>query len=317
MASADRSSNRTSELESALSAATDVLIAIASGRFDVRAPRRGDGSAADTLTFLVNATAEEVERLVADLAREREELEHVHRQLLQSAKLAALGRLAGGIAHELNQPLTVIRMVTDLLLEHGEARIADRRADLLLLRQAAQSMSAIVSNVRAFARPSAFQLTSVPPLAPLEGALLLVSDELKQLDVSVRREVGRELPAVSADRERLQQVFVNVLTNARDALRDAPLHHRGREISIAVRAVEGCVEYVFTDTGSGIPAEHATRIFDPFFTTKPVGQGTGLGLSVSLGIVRDHGGELRYERIPGTGACFVVRIPAAVVEVER
>ena len=315
MTSRERSPARPGELESALAAATDVLIAIASGRFDVRAPRLGDGSAADTLAFLVNATAEEVEHLVSELEREHEQVERAHEQLLQSAKLTALGRLAGGIAHELNQPLTVIEMVTDMLREQGDAKIADRRADIDLIHDAARDMARIVGSVRMFARPSAFELVRTSPLVPLEGALLLLGEELKQLGIAIKRDIAGELPFVSADHERLKQAFVNLLTNARDALRDAPDTTR-REISIALHGADGCAEYAIADNGSGVAPQHAARIFDPFFTTKPVGQGTGLGLSVALGIVRDHGGELRHEQVPGGGARFVVRIPVAGAEVE-
>jgi C4-dicarboxylate-specific signal transduction histidine kinase len=303
------------ELESTLAAATEVLTAIASGRFDVRAPRLGDGSAADTLAFLVNATAEEVEHLVSEVEREHKQLERAHEHLLQSAKLAALGHLAGGIAHELNQPLTVIQMVTDLLREQGDAKIADRRADLDLVHGAARDMARIVGSVRMFARPSAFELVRTPPLVPLEDALLLVGEDLKQLGIAIMRHIAGDLPCVSGDPERLKQVFVNLLTNARDALRDTPDATR-REISIALHGADGCAEYAIADNGSGVAPQHAERIFDPFFTTKPVGQGTGLGLSVALGIVRDHGGELRHEQVPGGGARFVVRIPVAGAEVE-
>jgi len=306
---------RAGELESALAAAADVLIGVASGRFDVRAPRLGDGSAADTLAFLVNATAEEVERLVSKLEREHKELERTQEHLLKSAKLAALGRLAGGVAHELNQPLTVIQMVTDLLRERGDAKIADFSADLDLIHDAARDMARIVGSVRVFALPDAFELVRIAALLPLEGALLLVGDELEQLGILVKRDIAGELPLVCGDHERLQQVFVNLLTNARDALRDAPETIR-REITIALRGASGWAEYTITDNGCGVAPEHAARVFDPFFTTKPVGQGTGLGLSVALGIVRDHGGELRHEHVPDGGARFVVTIPTANAEVD-
>ena len=301
---------RTGELESALAAATDVLIGIASGRFEARAPRRGDGSAADTLAFLVNATAEEVERLVSELAREHRQLERANAQLLQSAKLAAFGRLAGGIAHELNQPLTAIQVLTDLLREQPEAKIADRRADLDLIRKAAQDMAKIVGNIQVFARSTPVQLVRLEALAPLESALLLVDDELERLGIAVRRETANGLPRIAGDQDRLQQVFVNLLTNARDAIRESPATEV-REIALTVHAADGCVQYALTDTGNGIAPEHVERIFDPFFTTKPVGHGTGLGLCVALGIVRDHGGDLRHERAPGGGARFVIRIPVA------
>ncbi len=304
------------ELETALRAATEVLIAIASRRFDVRAPRCGDGSVADTLAFLVNATAEEVERLVAELEHEQGERARAQEQLLENAKLAALGRLAGGIAHELNQPLTVIRMVAELMQEKPEARIADVHADLELMRAAAASMAAIVGQVRAFARPGSFELLRIAPLVPLESALQFVEAELEELGIRVQRPPPVDLPAVLADSRRLERVFVNLLTNAGDALREAP-PGRPRRITLAVRSLEGSIEYAISDTGGGVAPENAARIFDPFFTTKPVGHGKGLGLSVSRGIVRDHGGDLRYEHAGNGGARFIVRIPLAGSEPPR
>jgi two-component system C4-dicarboxylate transport sensor histidine kinase DctB len=308
MTGADRAAGR--ELEAALRAATDVLIAIASRRFDARAPRQNDGSAADALAFLVNATAEEVERLVDELEREQRSRERAQEQLLESAKLAALGRLAGGIAHELNQPLTVIRMVTDLLHEKPDATLAACRADLELMRTAANDMSAIIGKVRAFARPGKIARSPLPALAPLEAALAELGPVLDRLGIAVERDIAPAPPRVLADAETLRQVFVHLLANARDALsQTTPGRHRC--ITIEVQALEGRVEYAISDNGAGIADVHVARIFDPFFTTKPLGEHKGLGLSAALGIVGDHGGDLHYEPLREGGTRFVVRIPTA------
>jgi C4-dicarboxylate-specific signal transduction histidine kinase len=276
----------------------------------VRAPRLIDGSAADTLAFLVNATAEEVERLVSELEHEQRAREDAQEQLLKNAKLAALGRLAGGVAHELNQPLTVIRMVTDLLLEKNDTRISQCRADLELVSSAAGEMAAIVGKVRAFAGPRSFALSALPALAPVDAALAELLPELESLGIQVERSSAPDLPAVLADHERLELVFFNLLANARDALSEtAPGHPR--RITVTIRTLDDHVEYAISDSGRGVALEHRERIFEPFFTTKPVGRNKGLGLSVSLGIVGDHGGDLRCDPLAEGGARFLVRIPVA------
>lgn len=297
-------------LEPALGHITEVLLSIAAGRFDARAERDYSGDALDVLAFLVNATAEEVERLVADLRHEREELSRAQQQLVQAAKLAALGQLAGGVAHELNQPLTVIRTLAQLIAEHGSRQVADHAADLELIGKAAERMGHIVDNVRTFARQSSFARRPVPPADALDDALELVSEQIKQHGIQLDVAIERDLPRVLADTERLAQVFVNLLSNARDALdelsADAP-----RAIGVHVRQDEAHVVYTIEDSGNGISDEHAAQVFEPFFTTKQPGKGTGLGLSVSQGIVAEHEGELSCERAPGGGARFIVRIPIA------
>jgi C4-dicarboxylate-specific signal transduction histidine kinase len=298
------------ELQSQLDALTTVLLAVARGRFDRPAPRSYDGSAVDTLTFLVNSTAEEVGFLVAELEREREELRKAQERLVEAAKLAALGELAGGVAHELNQPLTAIRIVTELLEDQPDGHPADRADKLSLIRRAAERMSRIVDGVRTFARKTSFELARTDALRPLDEALALFAEELRRAGIAVERRTPGGLPPVLADSDRLQQVFVNLLANARDALRTgtsgAPLR-----ISLTASHQAEVVLYCVDDSGPGIRPEDAQRIFDPFFTTKPAGQGSGLGLAVSLGIVQEHGGSLSYEALPEGGARFIVRIPVA------
>ncbi len=304
------------ELEPALGRITEVLLAIAAGRFDARAERDYSGDALDVLAFLVNATAEEVARLVEDLRHEREELSRAQEQLVKAAKLAALGQLAGGVAHELNQPLTVIRTLAQLIPEHPEARVADHVADLELIGKAAERMGHIVDNVRTFARQSAFKRRRVPAELPMVDALELLADQIKQHGIELTLDFAPDLPQVLADPERLEQVFVNLLSNARDAL-DALPPDAPRTIRVTARAEGDRVAYCVEDSGAGIAAEQASLIFEPFFTTKPVGKGTGLGLSVSQGIAAEHDGELRYERAALGGARFCVLIPIATDEAER
>jgi len=296
------------DLEPALGRINEVLLSIAAGRFDARAERDYSGDPLDVLAFLVNASAEEVARLVEALRHEREELSRAQQQLVQSAKLAALGQLAGGVAHELNQPLTVIRTLAQLIPEHAEARVADHVADLELIGKAAERMGHIVDSVRTFARQSSFKRRRIEPALPLADALELLGEQIKQHGIDLDLTVAPELPLLLGDAERLEQVFVNLLANARDAL-DALPADAPRNIRIAVEQDGAHIRYTVEDSGGGILPEHAAQIFEPFFTTKALGRGTGLGLSVSQGIVAEHGGELCCGSAPTGGARFTVRIP--------
>ena len=295
------------DFERVLQSLTDVLLGVARGDFGVRAHRSYQGDAVDVLAFLVNSTAEEVGELVRQLNEERSALKETRDQLLLAAKLASLGELAAGVAHELNQPLTAIRMLVDLLVARPEASVADCLPDLETLAEAARRMARIVEGVRMFGRAAPIRIRPVPALAPVEGALELIQETLERHGIEVERQFAQPLPAVRADEDRLYQVFVNLLTNARDALAEAPA---GARVVVGVEAVGDRVVYRVEDNGPGIDEAIAQRIFDPFFTTKAVGRGTGLGLSLSHGIVAEHGGELRYEPAPGGGARFVFELRA-------
>ncbi len=302
-------------LDAVLGGVRAALLSLAAGDFAARVPRTGSGDAVDVLAFLVNATVEEVERLVQDLQAEREELKRAQEQLVQATKLAALGQLASGVAHELNQPLTVVRTLVDLMRERPGDTIGQHAQDLDLLSTAVVRMAKIVDGVRTFARQSAFKRRPLDAIFPLDDALALLGDQLRHSGIELRRLVEAPLPVIHADGDRLAQVFVNLLANARDAMQDGA--DGERRLTLEVRAADGVVEYVVEDTGPGIGADKAARVFDPFYTTKPPGKGTGLGLSVSRGIVEEHGGELVLDPDPAGGARFVVRIPVESPAHER
>jgi C4-dicarboxylate-specific signal transduction histidine kinase len=298
-------------LEDRLAEFTEVLLDIARGRFEATATRSYSGDALDVLAFMLNATSQEVRGLVEDLRRERLQLELAHARMVSAARLAALGQLAGGIAHELNQPLTAIRAVAELLAEPGGERVPrDEGIDLIV--EAARRMTRIVDAVRTFARESALHRSPASPSRPLESALALLREALRAAGIVVDVQVDAELPMISCDVDRLQQVFVNLIANARDAVADQPT----ATIRVSLRRIEDRIEYAVEDDGVGVDAQTVERLFEPFFTTKPVGRGMGLGLSLSQGIVRDHGGELAYEPPAGRGARFVVRLPLTPLEVD-
>jgi two-component system NtrC family sensor kinase len=228
-------------------------------------------------------------------------------KLVHTEKLAAVGQLVSGVAHEVNNPLTAILGFADLLMENPE--LPDwARKDLRVILQEAQRTKQIVQNLLSFARQMPPQRQSVQLNTILTRTIQLRAYDFSSHGIQVREEFESDLPPVIGDSHQLQQVFLNILNNAYDAVRDT-----GRPACIDVRshAREGVVEVAFRDNGIGIT--HPERIFDPFFTTKEVGKGTGLGLSICYGIVREHGGDIScHNNEDGVGATFVVRLPAAV-----
>ena len=270
-----------------------------------------------------NRMTEDLERTTVkatDLTKAFEKLDVTHRelkstqlQLVQAAKLAGLGELGAGIAHELNQPITTIQGFTQRIKRDGGRQIKDHADELDLIINASYRMARIVDNIRLFSRQSDFKPQLIDPLAPRDDALMLINEQLRLHGIEVERPAGDSLPRVMGDQVKLQQVFSNLIMNARDSLDTLP-KDRPRRLVLGVRAEGDRVVYSVEDNGPGISEEDQARIFDPFFTTKEVGKGTGLGLSISHGILGDHGGEIRYEPAEGGGARFLVSLPIAPME---
>lgn len=228
------------------------------------------------------------------------------RSARQAEKLAALGTLAAGLAHELNNPIGIISSRIELMLLDAESRPLPEevREDLEVLHRNAQRVARIAQGLLSFARQSPGDQAPVDVNHIVEETLFLVDRQISQHGITLKRNLTPGLPLVRGDGNALQQVVLNLLTNARDALAE------GGEIVIetsAVRGRPGAVRLRVRDSGPGIPPETIPRIFDPFFTTKT--NGTGLGLSISHGIVRDHGGTLDVESQPGKGTTFVITFP--------
>jgi nitrogen-specific signal transduction histidine kinase/FixJ family two-component response regulator len=238
-----------------------------------------------------------------------------HRQtqakLLQSEKMAALGQVVAGIAHELNNPLTTIMGNVQLLLGQGleTAALAEARR----VYQEAERARRIVKNLLYFARENKPERSAVDVNEIVERTIALRSYELKSENIRVETELASDLQKTMADPYQLQQVILNLLMNAEHAL----LESRGSGL------VKVCTRHLIQKTGSrifvelsddgpGIPADIAPRIFDPFFTTKGPGAGTGLGLSIAYGIIRQHDGEITFESHPGSGAKFMIDLPVVV-----
>ncbi|PYV17393.1 MAG: two-component sensor histidine kinase, partial [Acidobacteria bacterium] len=235
---------------------------------------------------------------MAEVERRERELREKQQQLVQAGKLATLGELTAGIAHELNNPLNNI----GLFVSNAE--------DLIRLRNAMQEVrkaTEIISHLRMFGRaaPASRELVSVRQV--ILRALSLINEQLRLREIEVVVALGPEDPVVMGNSIQLEQVVINLLTNARDAMADSPR----KVIRISGSVSSEAVEVVFSDTGHGIAPEFVSRIFDPFFTTKEVGEGTGLGLSITYGIINDHGGSIKVTSRVGEGTTFVIRLPRA------
>ena len=227
-------------------------------------------------------------------------------KLVHAEKMAAVGQLVSGVAHEVNNPLTAILGFADLLLENPDLPPTALK-DLRVILQEAQRTKQIVQNLLSFARQMPPQRNPVQLNLILRRTIQLRSYDFNSHGVEIIEHLDEGLPDVIGDAHQLQQVFLNILNNAYDAV-----HEIGRpaRIEIMTTKVGDAVEVSFTDNGYGI--SHPDRIFDPFFTTKEVGKGTGLGLSICYGIVKEHAGEiLCHNNVAGPGATFIVRFPAA------
>jgi signal transduction histidine kinase/CheY-like chemotaxis protein len=231
----------------------------------------------------------------------------IQSKLLQTEKMAALGQLVSGIAHELNNPLTSIMGYTQLLM--GRRGRADRVTDVKHIFEEAERAGRIVKNLLLFAREAKPERKPVDLNEIVERTLALRSYELKVENIGVELQLVPDLPRTLADAHQLQQVVLNLIVNAEQAI----LQARGQgHIRVRTRLIAGNrLGLEVADDGPGVPPDITSRVFDPFFTTKPVGVGTGLGLSIVYGIVHEHGGEVYVESTPGQGATFVVELPVA------
>jgi len=225
-------------------------------------------------------------------------------KLMHTEKLAAVGQLVSGVAHEVNNPLTAILGFADLLMENPDVPETARK-DLRVILQEAQRTKQIVQNLLSFARQMPPQRKPIQLNPILKRTLQLRAYDLQSRGVSVTENLRDHLPFIIGDSHQLQQVFLNILNNAYDAVRD---NVQAPRIAVSTDCHDGVVEVTFSDNGSGI--SNLDRIFDPFFTTKQVGEGTGLGLSICYGIIKEHGGEIVCENnSAGQGATFTVRLP--------
>ncbi|WP_448191037.1 sensor histidine kinase [Azospirillum sp. sgz301742] len=244
----------------------------------------------------------ELERRVAAATTELRAREN---ELVQAAKLAALGQMSAGIAHEINQPLAAIRTFADnaaVLLERGKAAMV--RDNLAEIAGLTDRMAAITRHLKGFARRASGTQSAVDVAAAVRQALALLEAKLRRDDVAIALDLADEPVWVNGEDVRLQQVLVNLFTNAGDAMRGSA----ERTLHIGLTVEKACAVLTVRDTGRGIADDDLARLFVPFFTTKEAGEGLGLGLSISHGIVRDFGGTVAASNHPEGGACFTLRL---------
>ncbi len=269
--------------------------AIASGDFSVHV----EVKSRDELRLL----ADSFNQMASELGKREAALKMAQVALIQSEKMAAFGQLGAGIAHEVRNPLAGIM---------GYAQLAQRRVDLespvsrylAIIEKEAKRCKVIIENLLRFARQEKTVFMPTDIRRVIEDAIAIVDHQLGINHVQIEKSLADDLPKINGNDNQLQQVLINLLINAQQAMPG------GGTVHLATRAVHPHVEIRVSDTGAGIPKENLQKIFEPFFTTKPVGTGTGLGLSVSYGLVKEHGGQILVESEVGKGTTFAILIPA-------
>jgi len=264
------------------------------GHFQVTAfPRRDDDDGLRNVLFYCK-----------DVTHERQ----LRARMLQTEKLSSLGQLVSGVAHELNNPLAAVQGLAELLLEDLEETGSGDLEDVRNILDQSQRASGIVRNLLQFSRRSHQKGETYDLNGAVRTAVALLRYRLSSREITLELDLDESVPALFGVIQHIEQVIVNLLLNAYEALSE---HRTGGCIRLATRrAADDFVELMVEDDGPGVPPEHATRVFEPFFTTKEVGRGTGLGLSVSYGLIEEHGGDIHLDLDYREGARFVVRLPA-------
>ena len=239
-------------------------------------------------------------------------------QLIQASKMSTLGEMASGVAHELNQPLSALQIGTDFIFNMVKQGQEIPQSELIVvseqMREQIDRAVRIINHLREFGRKAEIKRKEVYINKPIEEVFILLSQQLKLRRIKVVLDLNDDLPPIMGDMNRLEQVFINLVINARNAMEEKKEQFVEREteniLTIKSFQKDGQVVVTVTDTGTGIPDNMKDKIFEPFFTTRQVGKGTGLGLSISYGIVKDYGGTIEVESEVGKGASFKITFPA-------
>ncbi len=274
-----------------------------------RTPREFSPADANLLIAVGSQISSAIERsmLYEETRQAYQNLRRTQEQLLHSERLAAVGQLISGVAHELNNPLTAILGYSQLLTSSGQIGPQGIEYSEKLYKQA-QRTHRIVQNLLSFARQHKPERAAVKMNQALEETLALRDYDLRMHNIRVHLDLAPDLPLTAADPHQLQQVFLNMVNNAVDAILE---DSKEGDLWVRTGIEQGRLIVEFIDSGPGV--KEASRVFDPFYTTKPVGKGTGLGLSICYGIITEHGGTIRVKNVPPRGACFTIDLPCQPV----
>ncbi len=263
---------------------------------------------------------EELERRIEDRSRE---LNQTQAQLFQTSKLATLGEMSAGLAHEINQPLGGIALICANIkksIERGKFSQEMLMVDIADIQKSIQRMTRVIQHMRTFARQDALKFIDVEVDSTINSALSLLGEQLRLHEVEVVLELGQDIPKIMGEPFQLEQVWINFMSNARDSMDEKELKIKegrlpagpySKKLTVSTSFEPGgkFVKVVFADNGMGISDEKKKKVFEPFFTTKEVGKGSGLGLSISFGIIESHHGKISVEGPEGEGASFIVLLP--------
>ena len=268
---------------------------IGQGRFDIRV----DVDSHDE----IGALAGSFNQMATELKTREEKLEQAQAQLLQSEKMAAFGQLGAGIAHEVKNPLAGILGCAQLsLMELEEGTPLHKKLEII--EKETGRCRTIIDNLMKFARQEKALFEPIGINEVVDDACTIINHQLETQQVKIIKDLDAQLPTIQGNPNQLQQVLMNLMMNAQQAMEGQP-----GTVTVRTRRTGERIEIVVRDDGPGIPEENRRKLFEPFFTTKPTGQGTGLGLSVSFGIIQDHRGEISVESEVGQGTDFVIRLP--------
>ncbi|MFT5489172.1 MAG: two-component system C4-dicarboxylate transport sensor histidine kinase DctB, partial [Alphaproteobacteria bacterium] len=265
-----------------------------------------EGQVAARTTDLTEANAH-LRSEITERHKTETQLRQTQAELVQATKLAALGQMSAGLSHELNQPLTAIRSYSDnarTFLDRDQVEPA--RSNLKAISELTERMGRIIKNLRTYARNEPVALRAVPVNQAITESLALMDARIRTENVNVSVDLPATDPIVTAGAVRLQQVLVNLISNALDAMQDTSEKH----LFLSVDASASGIGITVRDTGAGIVQDDIDKLFDPFFSTKDVGEGMGLGLSITYGIIKQFGGEISAANHPKGGASFTVRLAA-------
>jgi predicted Zn finger-like uncharacterized protein len=270
---------------------------VARGQFDIQVALAGRDE--------IGNLAQSFNKMTSELDSREKALKDAQAALIQSEKLAAFGQLGAGIAHEVKNPLAGILGLTQLSLRKAE-KDTPVHENLTIIEKEANRCATIIQNLLKFARQEKMAFESVDLNQVAKDAMAIVEHQLEMNRVKLRKEFDQELPAIPGNANQIQQVLINLMINAQQAMEGNP-----GEVTVTTASSNAShVQVQVRDDGPGIPEDLQAKIFEPFFTTKEVGKGTGLGLSVSYGIIKEHHGDIQVESSPETGTIFKIIFPA-------